>query len=1030
MVRIRDYPRPKGDTGIGFHWFPDFHHYDDRYLDTFLPLLRSMGASWLVIPSHPRRSIPASFIRGLLEEDIEPVVQVSTPYITFLKQAELRDLCEKYASWGVHYISVFKEPNLAPRWPQWGEDLPERFMDLLIPCLETMYEVEGIVPLFPPLSPGGDFWGTVFLEACLDILNRRKKRRLYGKMAVAIENYAFNKPLTWGKGGKAQWPCAQPYQSLPGCEDHRGFYLFQWYDEIIRQKVGRSLPLIGAANGLLLGDRSSPEFPPLDEATHAQRSAQISQMMMRGEVPNYFFNNAFWLLAAEDASPFAQGRWFRPNGEPALKASVAALQKMPKESRRFRVDLPEKIRVLNDGEVEVMDLEEYLNGVLPREMGKNAPLEALKAQAVAARCYAANAVKYPRHRERGADICTTTHCQVWSPNHHERTDRAVKETKGIVATHDDEIIGAFYFGHCDGRTRNSEDVWVHALPYCRSMPCICGYDFMYGHGVGMCQRGAMKMAEEGATYEEILRHYYTGIETLAQGSTYELPVVDLSPEIPHMELWEWPRPPEDNGLGIHLGLEFSEEALAADLSRVKDQGLKWVLLVPGDEIQLEKAIRLFWPQGIMPVVRPYTLIDRGHDFVRDVRVMQDCGVPPYIQIYNEPGDHREWSDVPQGSRGKRPDLPLFVSKWVNNALAVYDAGGYPGLQVLDVGLLREVIAETRRRGVMHLWGRAWFCPHNYGLNHPPRYPYDPVNQEGIPVQHPEWEFVAPIEEVNRWREEGKNPGQTIYDDYNGVLGFLAFTKVFEEELGFVPPMICGEGGWQYRSSQDRRYAVVGDYLHARYHQQMFSWFKTGRLSNGVPLPDYLFAVCPWILSGLEADAWYSKTMGTREETITLVKRLLPFLRDLPAPPGDPEEPPDPEEDGEWTMTVRREVRPGLRGIAGNFPRTGIRLTITDPWGNSVVSTSGSKAEHGPGGFEVPVWANGLYTLNFLDQRFPVMVQGDFLFLTFTQISPETLPLARLASDWMEEGEAGALWRNLEGDERYEGLFLLDEKENS
>jgi len=56
-----------------------------------------------------------------------------------------------------------------------------------------------------------------------------------------------------------------------------------------------------------------------------------------------------------------------------------------------------------------------------------------------------------------------------------------------------------------------------------------------------------------------------------------------------------------------------------------------------------------------------------------------------------------------------------------------------------------------------------------------------------------------------------------------------------------------------------------------------------------------------------------------------------------------------------------------------------------------------------------------------------MVQGDFLFLTFTQISPETLPLARLASDWMEQGEAEALWGNLEGDERYEGLFLLDEK---
>lgn len=327
--------------------------------------------------------------------------------------------------------------------------------------------------------------------------------------------------------------------------------------------------------------------------------------------------------------------------------------------------------------------------------------------------------------------------------------------------------------------------------------------------------------------------------------------------------------------------------------------------------------------------------------------------------------------------------------------------------------------------MLHLWGRAWFCPHNYGLNHPPQYPRDPVNQKGIPVQHPEWQFVAPIEMVNQWREEGKNPGQTIHDDYNGVLGFLAFAKVFRKELGFVPPMICGEGGWQYRSSQDRRYPVIDDYFHARYHRQMFSWFKSGRLPNGGSLPDYLFAVCPWILSGLDADAWYSRTLGTREKTIALVKRLLPFQRDLPPPPDEPDDPPEPEQ--EWSMSVRREVRGGLRVIAGDFPRAGISLTITDPWGNSVVTTSGSKAEHGPGGFEVPVWSNGLYTLTFLDQRFQVVVQGDFLFLTFTQISPEPLSRARLASDWMEQSKAKALWRKLKNNEEYEGLFLLDER---
>lgn len=308
-----------------------------------------------------------------------------------------------------------------------------------------------------------------------------------------------------------------------------------------------------------------------------------------------------------------------------------------------------------------------------------------------------------------------------------------------------------------------------------------------------------------------------------------------------------------------------EESLGRDYARVCDLGLRWALLVPKDEIQLERAIKIFWPQ-IVPVVRPYCLIDKQHDFVRDTRVMLANDVPPYVQIYNEPTDDREWS------KGK-PDIALFIRKWVDIAGAVMNAGGWPGLQVLGTDLLRQVIGETKRRGIVHLWERAWFCPHNYGLNHPLGYPYDDVNQMGIPVQDPGQQFVAPIGQINEWREKDKKPGQTIDQDYNCILGFLAFSKVFKDELGFVPPMICGEGGWQYGSSQDRRYPIVQDYLHAKYHAGMYAWFKTGALPNGEPLPDYLYAICPWILSGGDADAWYGGVLGTKEQTLFEVKKI-------------------------------------------------------------------------------------------------------------------------------------------------------------
>lgn len=165
---------------------------------------------------------------------------------------------------------------------------------------------------------------------------------------------------------------------------------------------------------------------------------------------------------------------------------------------------------LADGQVQEMSVDEYLKGVVPSEIGLAKPLEALKAQAIAARSYA---VTTRRHAAEGFDLCTTAHCQVWKPqNRYPDSNQAVEETAGLVVTYGGKVVSAPFFGHCDGRTRNSEEVWSGRIAYCRSVPCICGYTSLHGHGVGMCQRGAVAMAQQGATAEEILTHYYTGVE--------------------------------------------------------------------------------------------------------------------------------------------------------------------------------------------------------------------------------------------------------------------------------------------------------------------------------------------------------------------------------------------------------------------------------------------------------------------------------------------------------------------------------------
>ena len=173
--------------------------------------------------------------------------------------------------------------------------------------------------------------------------------------------------------------------------------------------------------------------------------------------------------------------------------------------------LPATVRVLMpDGIVVVMSLDEYVKGVLPREVPPYWPAEALKAQAVAARCYAATA----RRHLPDADLCTTVHCQVWSPIQYETTNAAVDATHNVALTYAGSIIYAYFFAHCDGHTRNSEAVWDAALPYCRSVSCPCGFTSMAGHGVGMCQEGARVLAQQGRDYAAILLHYYSRAQVL------------------------------------------------------------------------------------------------------------------------------------------------------------------------------------------------------------------------------------------------------------------------------------------------------------------------------------------------------------------------------------------------------------------------------------------------------------------------------------------------------------------------------------
>ncbi len=123
--------------------------------------------------------------------------------------------------------------------------------------------------------------------------------------------------------------------------------------------------------------------------------------------------------------------------------------------------------------VNYVDLEHYLYGVVGAEAVSSWPLEALKAQAVAARTYAL----YERSRAKGKlfDLSSTTHSQVYRGITSEsiRTHQAVNETVGQVVIHDGRLILAAFHASSGGHTENVEDVWSKPLPYLRG---VADYD--------------------------------------------------------------------------------------------------------------------------------------------------------------------------------------------------------------------------------------------------------------------------------------------------------------------------------------------------------------------------------------------------------------------------------------------------------------------------------------------------------------------------------------------------------------------------
>ncbi len=120
--------------------------------------------------------------------------------------------------------------------------------------------------------------------------------------------------------------------------------------------------------------------------------------------------------------------------------------------------------------INVLDLEHYLYGVVPAEIEADAPLEAVKAQAVAARTFALKNLS--KNSKWGFDLTDSTSDQVYKGYDGERaySNQAVDETKGKKMLYNGNLASVFYFASSGGMTANIKDVWGSDIPYLVSVP--------------------------------------------------------------------------------------------------------------------------------------------------------------------------------------------------------------------------------------------------------------------------------------------------------------------------------------------------------------------------------------------------------------------------------------------------------------------------------------------------------------------------------------------------------------------------------
>jgi hypothetical protein len=388
-----------------------------------------------------------------------------------------------------------------------------------------------------------------------------------------------------------------------------------------------------------------------------------------------------------------------------------------------------------------------------------------------------------------------------------------------------------------------------------------------------------------------------------------------------MNLQDYPRPPADNGRGVHWSpsqYQWGRADWPRWRDRILEMGFKWIKIVIPPDQNATALVRRLVDIKVMPVCRYIrknpTRIEGSIE--HSIRELIDLGAR-YFETNNEPDADVEWT-----SGRRRPGWEeVVIENWVYDAERIIGMGGYPAFVAFNSGPNepRDPIKILVDKGGGHLVGsgRIWISLHNYGKGRPINYPNDPVRMFGDSVTDEEWtnqgqpDFWTPEklksyvwhsmnrDEIDRRRAAQKNPNGTIQTDITGFRAYEYWDGLVTRQGFDSIPIMMTEGGWETGDRLDDFYPEPTAQRAGELNLAMFKFvqgdteldiYQPDRTVKKVKVPDYLFAVMPWHMGerefGLdtsgqwEQGAWFTH-MYDREFGLNGELPIVQMLRDLP-----------------------------------------------------------------------------------------------------------------------------------------------------